>query len=258
MDMLRIASLRGPSAIGMIRMMYNVTLYDEPEELLPLMSAESVDFVALPSAMAEAVRNMGMDYRKAAGFVWGGLFVCGKDSSIKGIHDLRGKTIYVLAAGSPPETMLRRLMAGAGLDPDKDVTFCSDFPDHAGLAGAAAEGRIGLCILPEPFLSQAQENNPDLKVLLDMAQLWRKAEGCLPSVTSLFVRGSLADRDIDTVRSVVRSLEESCNRVKANPREAASLAVEAGVFGNAQAIERAIPRIGFNVVPSEEIKQTRI
>lgn len=260
--MTRIATLRGPSAIGMAKMIRDsresgedgISIYDEPVEVLSLMSSDAVDFAVLPTSLAVKMFNKGLDYRIAAVMLWGGLYVCGTDCGIKDIRDLRGKTLSSMAAGSPPELMLRHLISREGLVPDRDVLFEHSFPSHSSLAYAAAKGQTSLCLMAEPYLSRVVAANKGFKVLLDLSEQWRMAEGCLPAVTSFLVRGNIAGNG--DVGNCVKALKESCDWAKANPGEAASLAVSLGIWPDARAVSESIPRSGFDVVPASEAVQS--
>lgn len=255
-DSLRIATLRGPSAVGMAAMMNGaagfadavVDVFDEPQRLLAEMSAGNVDFAVLPTSMTGILQKKGLDYRLAAVMIWGGLYVCGADSGIGRLEDLKGRTVSVMAGGTPPELMLRHLLRKAGMKPGADVLFDFSSAGHRSLAEAAQEGGTQLCILSEPFLSLALEKNRRLNVLIDLGQQWRKAEGTPPPVTAFFCRGSLADGRPDVADAVVSALDRSCEWVKAHPADAARIVVERGLFSSAAAVQASVPRSGFNLV----------
>lgn len=243
---LKIATLRGPSAVEMIRM--EAEVLDEPAQMLDEMAAGNLDFAVLPASMEAVLQKKGIDYRIAAAMIWGGLYVCGTDSGIKGIRDLKGRSISVMAGGTPPENMLRKLISEAGMDPDRDVAFDCRFPSHKDLYEAAEKGATELCILSEPFVSQALEANPQMHILLDIASLWQDAEGTLPCITALFCKGSLDVSAPDTATSVIDELKDSCEWVKGHPKEAAELVAAKGIFHNKKAVEASIPRSGFAIV----------
>lgn len=254
---LRIATLRGPSAVGMVRMMDDaircgrpgIEVFDEPARLLGEIASGNPDLATLPAAMDGVLKGMG--WRAVAIMAWGGLFVCGTDRSIRALGDLAGKTVCVMAGSTPPEMMLRRLLrkAVAGeedKDLERNVRFDNSFSGHGELARAAMEGRCAVCILPEPFLSIALDANPGMDVLLDLSREWQAAEGSLPPVTTLYCRGTLVDDD--AVRETVKALRLSCDWVKAHPDNAADLVAELGIFSDRKAIRASIGRCGFNVV----------
>lgn len=266
---LKIATLRGPSAVEMIKMIDDakryggtqIPVFDEPGQILTEMTEGSVDFAVLPAAMDHLLRARGIAYYAAAVMIRGGLFLCGIPGATgtpdaTGLHGkadentvkaLKGTVINVLGTHTPPEQMLRHLIRKAGLDPDNDLSFSYDYPTHRELADAAVQGKPGLFLLPEPFLSVALEADNRLKVLLDISEEWRKAEGTLPAITALFRKNGT---DSATTARIISELERSCQWVKENPAEAAELVSKHGIFRNERAVEASIPRSGFDVVGS--------
>lgn len=253
---LKIATLRGPSAVEMAWIMdkagkdapFGVEVFDEPAHVLGRLAEGSLDFAVLPSSMAAVLCARGIDYREAATVIWGGLYVCGTDRTVKSLGGLKGKTIHVLAKSSPPELMLSHLLRKAGVDPCGDVFFDHSFPTHKALSDAVAEGKCGLCILSEPFLSMALKKNDNLSVLLDLGEEWRRAEGTLPKVASLFCRGSLLDDCQSAVNEVIAAFRESCGWVKSHPDEASIIVKDLGIFTDSEAVRTSVSRSGFEVV----------
>lgn len=253
---LKIATLRGPSAVEMVKMMDDalrcggpdIKIFDEPSQIIDAMAAGDLDFAVLPAAATALLQKRGIDCRTVATMIWGGLYVCGTDDGIMELKDLKGRTVNVMAGNTPPEMMLRRLLEKAGINPDREVTFDCTFPTHKALADAAAEGRTGLCILSEPYLSIALEANEKLHILLDMALEWKKSENSLPPVTSMFCKVSSADGNPSSIKEVTSALRLSCKWVNAHPADAAALAAKLGIFSDPKAVEASIPRSYFNVI----------
>lgn len=254
---LQIATLRGPSVVEMVKMIvdseksgdYDITVYDEPLQLLAEMASGKLDFAVLPTGMSGLLQAKGIGYHIAAIMVWGGLYVCGTDKSIASINDLKGRTIYVMGGNTPPEMMLHRLIKAAGMEPETDVRFDRSYPTHKDLSKAAEDGLAELCILSEPFVSQALEANGNLHILLDIGKEWKAAEGSLPPVTAFFCKDSLDCSCNNAVEHTVAALHNSCEWVKNNPEEAAEAVVDLGLFNNKKAIQASINHSYFDVIP---------
>ena len=252
---IRIATLRGPSAVGMVKMMddarkcggFETVIFDEPALLLGEMSLGKVDFAVLPTAVADSLHARGIEYSTVAVMIRGGLFVCGRDRAIRSISDLKGRTISVMAKGSAPENMLRNLICKAGLNPDTDVEFDYSFVTHKALSDAAENGLTELCVLSEPFVSQVVGRNGDMHILLNVASEWQKAEGSLPSVASFLCKDSVLRDSPELLLEVKSRLRQSCDWVRSHPHEAAELVCEMGVFSDVTAVERSIPNSGFDI-----------
>lgn len=254
---IQIATLRGPSVVEMVKMIvdseksgvYDITVYNEPAELLAGMAGGKVDFAVLPTVAAKTLRAKNLDYTIVATIIHGGLYICGTDRTITSINDLKGRTIHVMAGNTPPEMMLRHLISAAGMEPGKDVLFDSAFPTHKALAEAASNGKTELCIMSEPFVSQAVGENNNLHVLLDMAREWKKTEGSLPPVASLFCKGTIAAKQPETVIGITGELKRSCEWVKDNPKDAAKAVVDLGLFNNKKEIQASVNHSHFDVIP---------
>lgn len=254
---IQIATLRGPSAVEMVKMMvdspkngsYDITVYDEPSELLAVMAGGKVDFAVLPTVAAKTLRAKNLDYKIVATIIHGGLYICGTDRTITRINDLKGRTIHVMAGNTPPEMMLRHLISAGGMEPGKDVLFDSTFPTHKALAEASANGKTELCVMSEPFVSQAVGENSNLHVLLDMAREWKNNEGSLPPVAALFCKGTIAAKQPEAVKGITDELKRSCEWVKNNTEEAAEAVVDLGLFNNKKAIQASVNHSYFDVIP---------
>lgn len=255
---IRVAALRGPSAVEMVRLMdslrccpdpgMEVLIFDEPLLLRKEMMEGSVDFAVLPLNMAALLYNRGVDYRLAAVPIWGSLYLCGSDTSVRSISDLRGRTVSLMQRGMTPDVLMRHLLESEGIDPDRDLTLDYRFPSHIDLANAAIASRTELCVLSEPYLSQVVAANPSLEVLVDLGAEWRRAEKMPLAETAFLCRGTLADSSDPAVDSLVTALRRSADWAKVHPDSAAALSVGFGINPDRRAVEASIPRSGFEVV----------
>lgn len=262
---LRIAALRGPSAVEMVMMMdslgrcadpgMEIAVYDEPLQLRKGMMDGSVDFAVLPMTMAALLYNTGIDYRVAAVPIWGSLYLCGTDTTVGSLQDLRGKNVNVMARGMTPDVLLRHLLSASGLEPETDVRLDYRFPTHIDLANAAIAGRAPLCVLSEPFLSQALNSNPSLHVLVDLGAEWMELEEKPLAETAFLCRGALADSDRAAVDRVVAALKRSAEQVKADPDSAAVLAAGFGINPDTAALRASTSRSGFDVVTASDAEK---
>ena len=274
---IEIGTLRGPSAIEMVRMIdslsegkngMRVRIYEGPLEMRKEMIRGRVDYAVMPSAMAALQYNKGIDYRVAALTIEGGLILCGTDTTIHSITDLRGRTISVSTRGTTPDILLRYLLSRSetgifhsGRDEAADFSPVSGgaqtiidyrFPTPSDLANAAIAGRTQFCILPEPLASQVLGLNPDLHRLLDIGREWEKSEG-MPLPETLLL--SKAGADKATTDAVLRALESSSLWVSANPEKAASLAVKHGINPDSAAVINATKSCAFNVIRTKEAEK---
>lgn len=257
---LKIAALRGPSAVAMVQWMDSlaradnpssaITIYDEPLQLRKRMLEGSVDFAVLPTTMAALLYNGGVDYRIVAVPLWGTLYLCGTDTSVATLEDLKGRKVHLMAKGMTPDVTFRHLLEKRGLKPGRDVATDYRFPTHMDLANAAIAGKAELCVLSEPFASQAVNANPRLHILVDLGAEWEKSESVPMAETAFLCRGDLAGND--AVKEIVGALERSAGWVSANPDSAATLAVKYGINPDRQAISRSIPNSHIKVTGTSD------
>jgi len=88
-----IATLKGPSATGMIKMIDSlantqnaqseILILNEPIQVRKLMLENKVDFAILPTTMGAILYNKGIDFKLAAIPVWGTLYLFGSDTTIR-------------------------------------------------------------------------------------------------------------------------------------------------------------------------------
>lgn len=250
-----IAALRGPSSVAMVQMIdsirsaadatVEIQIYDEPMQVRKMMLEGTADFALLPTTMAALLYNRGLDYRLAAVPLWGTLYLCGTSD----VQDLKGERVYLMAKGMTPDVMFRYLLTLQGLRPEMDVALDYRYPTHIDLANAAIAGRAPLCVLSEPYLSLALKKNPQLRIISDLSEQWREAEGELPE-TAFVVRGAFAEGSQADVEALVEAYARSGEWVKSNPEAAARLAVEYRILPDCDAALASIPRTHIAVIPA--------
>lgn len=263
-----VASLRGPSSVAMIRLIdslsreeapsFRVEVFTEPLQVRKLMLTDSVDIAVLPTTMAALLYNKGVDYRMAAVPLWGTLYLCGTDTSIRTVEDLKGKKVFLMAKGMTPDVMFRHLLWRNGLEPYADVALDYRFPTHTDLANAAMAGRAPMCVLTEPYLSQALNANPALHVLLDLNEEWARVESAPVAETALVVRSAFAEVSSEAVSAFVEAYRESVEWVNANPDSAAALAVQYGINPDSAAVAGSVPRCNMRVEAASEVRKAII
>ena len=84
------------------------------------------------------------------------------------------KTIYASGKGATPEYALNSVLKSNGLDPEKDVTI-EYKSEHAEVVAALAEDQTAVGLLPQPFVTTALMKNENLRVALDLNELWESS-----------------------------------------------------------------------------------
>lgn len=260
-----IATLRGPSSMGMLQFIDSVKqmenanveiqVFDEPLQVRKMMLDGSADFANLPTTMAALLYNKGIDYHFAAVPVWGTLYLCGNDSTIQSWDDLKGRKVYLMAKGMTPDVMFRYLMTENDLKPYEDVDLDYRFPTHIDLANATMAGRADLSVISEPYLSMALEKNPSLHILLNLSEEWQKTKGIPLAETAFICRAEIAENQKEVVDAVVQAYAKSVDWVNGNVKGAAQLAVKYGIIDDAVAAENSIPRSHLRVAAAKDVQQ---
>jgi len=153
--------------------------------------------------------------------VWAISSLVGKDSSITGFADLRGKRIAMPFPGSPLDFQSRTLLAFEKIDPDRDVTI--SFSPFAQSVQMLLAGRLDAAALPEPLATTVVKKNGLLR-LVEYSQAWARFTGGdreSPQV-SLFASEGYAQDHAAIIASVVAAWDEASRKVTAGPADAAA------------------------------------
>ncbi len=185
--------------------------------------------------------EQGLDVRITGGIHTGCLRVhAGESSGIETVADLRGKRIGIPTMGSPPFLFASRALAGAGMDPRKDVEWVVVAPDVSGLA--LKNGTIDAIADSEPIGSILTAQNKVRVVADQAADAPYKDEYCCAVV----VNGGFAKRDPTTAAKVTRALMKGARWVAENPTAAANLSVEKKyVASSAELNAHAISKLNY-------------
>ncbi|MGI6751966.1 MAG: ABC transporter substrate-binding protein [Anaerovoracaceae bacterium] len=251
-----IFGLKGPTSIGMIKLIsekslnddkYNVTysVVDAPDILTGKIITGEAHIAALPTNTASILYNkMKGDIQFLATNTLGVLSIVGTDN-INSIQDLKGKTIISSGNGAVPQYALDYILQQNGLQDSVKVEY---MPDHATVAQMVLAGDAKIALLPEPFVTQVTMKDPNVKVLLDVTDEWNTAADnkSVLSMGCLVVNKAFAEANPDFIADFMNLYEMSVRFVNDNHAEAGQLVAEAGIIENAALVEKAIP--GCNIV----------
>jgi NitT/TauT family transport system substrate-binding protein len=268
-----IATLKGPSALGMIKMIDSIKGHDglsskdgvqngikidilsEPLQVRKMMLDGTTDFAILPMTTAAVLYNKGLDYKLIAVPIWGTFYLCGKDTAIKSWSNLKGRRIHLMAKGMTPDVLFRYLLKINGLDPDKDVILDYSFPTHTALTSAMAAGRVDIGVLTEPFVSMVLSKNKSLHVLMDLNAEWKKACSTPIAETAFVGSAKFMKKHPELTEKVLRMYSNSTNWVNSNPDSAAFLAAKYGILADSTVARTAISRCNLKVVRASEVQK---
>ena len=261
----RLGVLKGPTGIGASRLLalneageshnrYSVTVLAEATDMIAQIAAGQLDIAAIPTNAAASLYNKtNGDVRLVALNTAGVLYILENGNTVGSISDLRGKTIYAVGQGSNPEYVLRFILSGNGIDPDKDVEIV--FMDSAELTTRAASGSIGVCMLPVPAVTTVLIKNPDMRIALDMTEEWDNlGTGSMLTMGCVVVREDFLKEHPAEVRFFLEEYGKSIAWVKENVAEAGELCAAYGIVPSAAVAKKAIPDCNLIFVSGDDIR----
>ena len=267
----RVAALKGPTAMGMVKLMsdsdaaaesgeettgntYDFTLAASADEVSPGLMQGELDIACVPANLASVLYN-----RTDGGIVTlavntlGVLYIVENGNSVQSMADLAGRTIAASGKGSTPEYALRYLLSENGIDPDTGVTI--DWKsEHSECVAALASGAATIAMLPQPFVTVAQTQLPDLRVALDLTEEWDALDNGSALLTGVVVaRADFVAEHPAAVEEFLTSYAESVEWVNANTAEAAELIGGYDIVDAAVA-EKALPYCNIVCITGSEMK----
>ena len=260
---LRLAGLKGPTSLGMLKIMeddadgvakneYVFTLAGSADEITPKLIKGELDIAAVPSNLASVLYNKTNGQIKLLAVnTYGVLYIVGKNVEINDIKDLSGKTVYATGKGSTPEYTLTHILNENGIT-DVNVEYKSE---PAEIVALLSKNESGIAILPQPYVTVAMSKVENLKVLFDLDSEWEKVEGSgIRIVTgTLVVRAEYAETHKQDLYEFLEEYAESVKFVNENPAEAAKISEKFGIFA-ADIAEKAIPECNITLITGENMK----
>ena len=259
----RVAALKGPTAMGMVQLMrdgtgYEFTLAASADEVTPKLIQGELDIAAVPANLAAVLyNNTSGGVRVLAVNTLGVLYIVERGENVQSVEDLRGRTIYTAGKGSTPEYVLNYILRGNGLDPASDVTI--EFKsEHAECVAALLNDPEAIAMLPQPFATVAQAQAGDMRVALDLTAEWDRlqagSEAPSAMITGVVVaRTAFIEEQPEAVSAFLNAYETSVNFTLENTADAAALIGEYDIFDAAVA-EKALPYCNITFIAGEEMR----
>lgn len=260
----RVAALKGPTAMGMVQMMrdradsYEFTLAASADEITPALIQGKLDVAAVPANLAAVLyNNTEGKIRVLAINTLGVLYVAERGDSVHSVADLRGKTLYTAGKGSTPEYALNYILRANGLNPEKDLTI--EFKsEHAECLAALLNNPGAVAMLPQPFATVARSKAPDMRIALDLNAEWDALQANRENPSSLITGVAIArtewiEQNPEAVQTFLNDYAESVRFTQESPADAAALIGEYGIFEAAVA-EKALPACNITFIAGHEMR----
>ncbi len=263
-----IATLKGPTAMGLVKLMsdtdagadltndYTFTLAASADEVTPALIKGELDMACVPANLASVLYNKTEGQIVTLGVnTLGVLYIVENGNAVQSMADLKGTTIVAAGKGSTPEYALRYLLSENGIDPDTDVTI--DWKsEHAECVAALASGAATIALLPQPFVTVAQTKIENLRVALDLTEEWDALDNGSGLLTGVVVaRREVVEANPGAVDAFLADYAASVEWVNANVADAAQLIADYGIVEAAPVAEKALPYCNIVCVTGAEMQE---
>lgn len=260
----KIATLKGPTAMGMVQMMdnnsdeYEFTIAGAVDEISPLLLKGEVDIAAIPANLsANLFQKTEGDMTVLAINTLGVLYIVENGSTVTSVEDLRGRTIFASGKGATPEYALNYILSGNGLDPENDVTI-EWKSEHSECLAALLNTEGAVAMLPQPFVTTAQMKNETVSMVLDLNNEWAALQDGQEEMSALLTgvvvaRTAFVEEHPELVNEFLDRYAASVSYTTDNIDEAAELIEKYGIIPAAVA-RKAIPYCCIVCIEGEEMK----
>jgi len=260
---IRVMVLNGTTGFGMANLMdaaakeeaeqnYQFTVETDASNIVAALVNGSVDLAALPTNAASTVYNKTQGKVQALALNTLGVLYLVTDGSVtvESMEDLEGLTVY--APAQNPTFIFQGLVTAAGVE---NVTIDNTYAQPADLNAAVASGAVSAAVLPEPMVTVARAQNPDLVVALDLTAQWDQVypagslvQGCV------VVRKEFAENYPDAVALFLQEYGASIEGMTADVEGTAAKIEANGIFAKAPVAAKAIPNCNVCFITGEEMR----
>ena len=184
----KIAVIKGPSSIGMIKLIdeanndtkitkkLSFEIFASADEIVPKIVQGRVDIAAVPPNLSSVLYNNTQGKVQVIVIsTLGMMYILENGGTISSIEDLRGKTIYAGFKGKSPEYDLNYILNANGINPEKDLNI-EWKSEHTECAAALAANKNAVAVLPQPFATAAQMLNENIRIAVDLNKEWEKLQ----------------------------------------------------------------------------------
>lgn len=260
-----VAALRGPTSMGLVKLMeesengltdnsYSFTLEGAPDAIVPLLVKGDIDAAAIPGNLASVLYNNTKGQIEVIAInTLGVLYIVENGDSIQSVDDLRGRTIYSAGKGSTPEYALQYILSSNGLEVGKDV-FIEWKSEHAECVTALKADKNGCAMLPQPFAATAMMQDGNIRIALDLNDLWEEQVGSVLITGVTVVRKDFASENPETLQAFMEDYASSVEYVQCDVPGAAALIGKYGIVPEKAALA-ALPYCRISFITGEEMKE---
>ena len=260
--------LSGPTGIGALPLRrqaedgaalhntYHFTMTGANDEVVAAVSSGQADVACVATNLAAALYNKtGGGVKVLAVNTLGVLYLLTLNAQIESAADLAGKTIYSPGQGANPEYVLRYVLQGNGLDPDKDVTvrFVGEGSELLTVWQSEPDAVI---LAPQPVATTLVMQNEGARTALDMTEEWDKVSGGESTLMMgcVIVREAFLTEHEEAVRGFLTDYAASIETAATDVEGTAQLCEAYGIIPKAALAAKAIPFCGLTYLDGDEMK----
>ena len=260
----RVIALKGPTAMGMVKMMseaeesaWQFEIASAVDEVSPRLLQGTVDIAAVPANLASVLYNRTEGgVRVLAVNTLGVLYIVESGDSVQSVADLRGRTIYASGKGATPEYALNYILSANGIDPAQDVTI-EWKSEHAECLAALMAAENAIAMLPQPFVTTAQTKSDSIRVAIDLNDAWAQAQEGEENPSALLTgvvvaRTAFVEEHPEQVAAFLEAYGASVDWVNTEVEAAAELVGSYDIVPAAVAV-KAIPACNIVCLTGEEM-----
>ena len=255
--------LNGTTGFGMANLMdaasrgeaaqeYDFSVETDASNIVAALVNGSADIAALPTNAAATVYNKTQGGVQVLALNTLGVLYVVTDGSVtvESVADLSGQTVY--APAQNPTFIFQNIVTANGLT---DVTIDNTYAQPADLNAAVASGQVSIAVLPEPMVTVARAQNPDLVVALDLTAEWDKV--CAPGSLvqgCVVVRTAFAQERPEAVAAFLEEYGLSIEAMTADIQGTAAKIEACGIFAKGAVAAKAIPNCNVCFIKGQEMK----
>ena len=260
--------LAGPTGIGAVNLRakaeasealsnnYHVTMTGANDEVVAAISNGQADIACVATNLAAALYNKtGGGVQVLAVNTLGVLSILTNGTELSNVSDLKGKTIYSPGQGANPEYILRYVLQGNGLDPDKDVTI-QFVGEGSELLTVWQSDPNAVIMAPQPVATALLMKNEGAAKAFDMTEEWEKISGGDSTLMMgcVIIRTAFLNEHPEAVAGFLADYAASIETARTDVEGTAALCEQYGIISKAPLAVKAIPQCGLTYVAGADMK----
>ena len=271
-----IAVIKGPSSIGMIKLMddsnnrttnadnFSFEIFASADEIVPKIVQRKIDIAAVPPNLSSILyNNTHGKVQVIAISTLGMMYIVENGGNITSLEDLRGRTIYAGFKGKSPEYDLNYILTANGIQPDRDlvIEWKSEHTESVAALSAVAPvaDNTAVAVLPQPFATAAQMLNENIRIAIDLNKEWEKLQEKTDKPSALITGVIIAhtefiEQNPAALSDFLERYAASAQYANSNIDETAALVGIYNIFPEETA-RRAIPYCNITFIEGREMKE---